>query len=167
MTLRTAKILLVFGVAFFYTFVVFSNVTDFGPGSNFPFVRHVLMMDTLFSGGRHAWRAVNRPALQILFYIAIVGWETLTMILCWLGAVQLTRAVRAPASEFHRAKRVAIAGLTLSLLMWLVAFLTVAGEWFLMWQSSNWNGQQAAFRMFTVVGIVLLFLVQKDTDDQP
>jgi len=33
---------------------------------------------------------------------------------------------------------------------------------FLMWQSKTWNGQEAAFRMFTIVGIVLIFLVQKD-----
>jgi predicted small integral membrane protein len=35
-----------------------------------------------------------------------------------------------------------------------------------MWQSKNWNGQDAAFRMFTVVGIVLLFLVQPDVEEQ-
>ena len=46
--------------------------------------------------------------------------------------------------------------------MWLVAFLTVGGEWFLMWQSKSWNGQEAAFRMFTIVGIVLLLLVQRE-----
>ena len=55
--------------------------------------------------------------------------------------------------------------LTLSLLMWLVAFLSIGGEWFLMWQSKVWNGQEEAFRMFTVVGIVLLIVVQPDTDD--
>ena len=48
--------------------------------------------------------------------------------------------------------------LTLSMLMWLVAFLSVGGEWFLMWQSHTWNGQEAAFRMFAVVGLVLLIL---------
>jgi predicted small integral membrane protein len=42
----------------------------------------------------------------------------------------------------------------------------VGGEWFLMWQSKNWNGQDAAFRMFAVVGIVLLFLVQQDVEEQ-
>jgi predicted small integral membrane protein len=61
---------------------------------------------------------------------------------------------------------VAIIGLTVGLLQWLVAFLSVGGEWFLMWQSKNWNGQDAAFRMFTVVGIVLLFLVQPDVEEQ-
>jgi len=51
----------------------------------------------------------------------------------------------------------------MSLLMWLVAFLSVGGEWFLMWQSKTWNGQEAAFRMFTVVGIVLLVLLQPES----
>ena len=76
------------------------------------------------------------------------------------------RALRGTATAFQGAKKWAIAGLTLSLLMWLVAFLSVGGEWFLMWQSKTWNGQEAAFRMFTVVGIVLLLLVQRDTEDQ-
>jgi predicted small integral membrane protein len=31
----------------------------------------------------------------------------------------------------------------------------------------TWNGQEAAFRMFTVVGIVLLLLVQPETEQQP
>ena len=70
-------------------------------------------------------------------------------------------------SAFHSAKRVAIAALSLSLLMWLMAFLSVGGEWFLMWQSKTWNGQDAAFRMFTVIGIVLLFLAQPDAEGQP
>jgi predicted small integral membrane protein len=53
------------------------------------------------------------------------------------------------------------------MLMWLVAFLSVGAEWFLMWQSHTWNGQEAAFRMFTVVGIVLLILLQPETEAQP
>ena len=57
--------------------------------------------------------------------------------------------------------------LTLSLLMWLLAFLAVGGEWFLMWQSKTWNGQDAAFRMFTVVGIVLVLVALPDSEEQP
>jgi predicted small integral membrane protein len=51
--------------------------------------------------------------------------------------------------------------------MWLVAFLSVGAEWFLMWQSKTWNGQEAAARMFEVVGIVLLYLAIPDAEDQP
>jgi predicted small integral membrane protein len=36
-----------------------------------------------------------------------------------------------------------------------------------MWQSHTWNGQDAAFRMFTVVGLVLLLLIQPETEAQP
>jgi predicted small integral membrane protein len=86
------------------------------------------------------------------------------MILCWWGGIQLARAVKAPAAVFQQAKNMAIAGLTLSLLMWLVAFLTIGAEWFLMWQSKTWNGQEAAFRMFAIVGIVLILLVMKDDE---
>jgi predicted small integral membrane protein len=51
--------------------------------------------------------------------------------------------------------------------MWLVAFLSIGAEWFLMWQSHVWNGQEAAFRTFAVVGIVLLILLQPDAEGQP
>ena len=51
--------------------------------------------------------------------------------------------------------------------MWLVAFLAIGGEWFLMWQSRAWNGQEEAFRNFATVGIVFLILLQPDVDGQP
>lgn len=165
MTLRIAKMLLVFAAAGFYSFVVLNNTTDYD--SNYQFVRHVLMMDSTFAGNRGMWRALNSPAWHTLFYISIIVWEIITMILCWWGGLRLARALRGTAEAFNQAKRVAIAALTCALLMWLVAFLSVGGEWFLMWQSKTWNGQDAAFRMFTVVGVLLLFVAQPDREGQP
>jgi len=165
MMLRASKVLLVFGVAIFYTFVVLNNTTDYN--SNYQFVRHVLMMDSTFPGNNGMWRAINSPGLHTAFYVSIIAWEALTMALCWWGGARMAAARQQSAAEFHRAKGTAIAGLTLSLLMWLVAFLNVGGEWFLMWQSKEWNGQEAAFRMFTVVGIVLVLVAQPESDDQP
>jgi predicted small integral membrane protein len=162
--LRAARIALVFGVAIFYTLVVFNNITDYD--SNYQFVRHVLMMDSTFPGNHGMWRAMNQPALHTLFYISIIAWEFATMALCWWGGVRMLKARRGTAPEFERAKSVAVAALTLSLLMWLVAFLSVGGEWFLMWQSRSSNGQDAAFRMFTVVGIVLLLVAQREGDER-
>jgi predicted small integral membrane protein len=159
--LRVSKIVLVFAVALFYTIVVFNNLTDYD--SNYQFVRHVLMMDGTFPGNHGMWRAFNAPATHRLFYHSIIAWEALTMLLCWWGAARMLYAFNAAALEFERAKSVAIAGLTLSLLMWLVAFVTVGGEWFLMWQSRDWNGQEKAFRVFTVVGIVLLLVAQRES----
>jgi predicted small integral membrane protein len=152
-------------VSLFYALVVFNNTTDYD--SNYQFVRHVMMMDSTFPGNHGMWRAVNTPALHTAFYVAIITWEALTMMLCFIGVAKLTGALRGTAAAFHAAKRVALIGLTVGLLQWFVAFLSVGGEWFLMWQSKSWNGQDAAFRMFTVIGIVLLFLAQSDLEEQP
>ena len=110
------------------------------------------------------WRAINSPVWHTVFYLSIIAWETATMILCWLGGFLMTGALRENSSVFGKSKRVTICALTLSLLMWFVVFLSVGGEWFLMWQSKTWNGQDAAFRMFTVIGVILLFVVQPEPE---
>jgi len=165
MTLRVARILLVAAVAFFNTLVVFNNSTDYG--SNYQFVHHVLLMDTTFPGNHGMWRAIRPPLMQTAFYDGIIGWEVVTMVLTWIGVVQLGRALRKPAAAFNTAKRFSIIALTLGMLLWFVAFISVGGEWFLMWQSKIWNGQDAAFRMFAVIGIVFTLLVLPDTEAQP
>ncbi|HEY0758789.1 MAG TPA: DUF2165 domain-containing protein [Acidisarcina sp.] len=165
MMLRLAKTLLVLAVALFYGFVVFNNTTDYH--SNYMFVHHVLLMDSTFPGNRGLWRAIESPAIHHAFYVSIILWEFVTGALCCWGGVRMMRALRGPADAFNLSKRVAVAALTLSLLMWLVAFLSVGGEWFLMWQSKSWNGQDAAFRMFTVVGIVLLLVALPDVEGAP
>ena len=165
MITRTARLLLLAGIALFYTFVVFNNLTDFD--SNYQFVRHVLSMDSTFPGNRGMWRAIQSPALHLAFYLGIIAWEIVTTILLWSGAVGLLRALRLPAAAFNAAKRIPVIALTLSMLMWLVAFLSVGGEWFLMWQSRIWNGQEDSFRNFVEVALVLIFLTRPETEAQP
>jgi predicted small integral membrane protein len=160
MMLRAVKIALVAAVAFFYTLVVFNNVTDYP--SNYQFVHHVLLMDTTFSGNEGMWRAIHPLFLQTTFYDGIILWESVTMLLTWAGVVQLIRAWNRSPRVFQEAKRIAIAALTLGMLLWFVAFITIGGEWFLMWQSKTWNGQEAAFRMFACIGIVLILLIQPE-----
>jgi predicted small integral membrane protein len=164
MALRTAKILLILAIAFFYSVVVLNNITDYN--SNYLFVRHVLMMDSTLPGNHGMWRALNSPVWHTGAYISIIVWQAVTMLLLWWGGARLVRALRSTAADFNQAKRVAIAALTLALLMWLVGFLTIGGEWFMMWQSKTWNGQDAAFRMFTVIGIVLVLVAQPDAEGQ-
>src|SRR5215469_8784122 len=158
MTLRLAKIALIFGIAIYYTIVVLNNLADHD--SNLQVVRHVLLMDTTFPGNRGMWRALRNPRWHVLFFLAIVVWEVLTGFLCWWGGFRLARAVRGSAASL------AVAALASGLLMWLLAFLAVGGEWFLMWQSTTWNGQAAGFRMFTVPGIVLLIVVHPEPHEQ-
>jgi predicted small integral membrane protein len=162
MILRLSKTLLVGAVAIFYTLLVFNNLTDYG--SNYAFVHHVLLMDSTLPGNHGMWRAIHPLWMHAAFYDTIIAWEAVTMLLTWAGTVALLRAVGKPGTAFQAAKTLAIAGLTLSLLMWLVAFLCIGGEWFLMWQSPAWNGQETAFRMFAVVGLIFLLLATPEAD---
>ena len=161
MAVRVSKAVLVFAIALLYTILVLDNITDYD--SNYQFVRHVLMMDSTFPGNHGMWRAVNSPFVHTVFYIGIIAWESVTMLLCWWGGVRLLKSYRADRAQFAAAQNLAVIALTTSLLMWLVAFLDVGGEWFLMWQSQKWNGQEAAFRMFTIVGMVFLIVVQRES----
>jgi predicted small integral membrane protein len=164
MTLRLAKIALVFTVAFYTSLIALNNLFDYD--SNFQYVRHVLMMDSTFPGNRGMWRALNSPMWHDLFYWTIILWEIGSAALCWWGGIRLTRASVGDADEFQQAKSIAIAGLTVNLLLWAVAFLAVGGEWFLMWQSQTWDGEASAFRMFTIAGIVLLLLAQPEAEKE-
>src|SRR5690606_14459670 len=128
------------------------------------FVHHVLAMDTTFEGNRGQWRALTSPAIHHVAYGIIIAWEAAAGALCLLGAARLWNARHAPSSRFNHAKTTATIALTLGLLLWFVAFVTIGGEWFLMWQSRIWNGQEAAFRMFTVFALILIFLTLKDDE---
>ncbi len=160
MAVRISKSLLILAIAFFYSLVVFNNTTDYN--SNYQFVRHALQMDSTFPGNHGMWRAINQPAIHTLFYISIILWETVTAILCWWSGIAMLRTAHLAPESFYRAKTLGIVALTLGMLMWFIAFLCVGGEWFLMWQSKTWNGQDAAFRMFVVLGIVLLYLAMPE-----
>jgi predicted small integral membrane protein len=89
------------------------------------------------------------------------------MLLTWIGAIQLARVIRKPAAVFNSAKRFSIIAFTVGMLIWFVAFIGIGGEWFLMWQSKLWNGEETAFRIFVVSGIVFLLLALPDTEAQP
>jgi predicted small integral membrane protein len=162
MLIRLSKASLVASSALFLLVVVFNNLTDYG--SNFEFVRHVLSMDTTFPGNRLKWRAISTPALHHAFYWTIIAWEALSGLGIAAGALALWRVRGQSAAVFNAAKQLAVGALTANLVLWFTAFLTVGAEWFVMWQSQVWNGQMAATRMFTCVGLVLLILKTSDTD---
>ena len=162
MAVRLSKCILVLGVAFFCSLVVFNNLTDYD--SNFQFVRHVLQMDSTFPGNRGMWRAINSPGFHHIAYDFVILWEFLTAAIAWWGGIILLRAVKLPATTFNAAKSPAVAALTMGIILWFVGFIAVGGEWYLMWQSKIWNGQEAAFRLIVILGITLLYVTAPDHD---
>ncbi|PPQ31983.1 hypothetical protein CCS01_16155 [Rhodopila globiformis] len=160
---RLCKIALVAAIALFFTLVAFGNITDYG--SNWPFVRHVLSMDTTFPDSKLRWRAITDPALQQAGYLLIITTQVIVAALLWLGCARLLAAVG--TAGFARAKPLAVAGLTAGLLLYMVGFITIGGEWFAMWQSATWNGQRKAFAFIAMIGMVLLVLLLPEENARP
>jgi predicted small integral membrane protein len=159
MHLRICKILLVVAVGLFVSIVVFGNITDYD--HNYDYVRHILAMDTISSNSPLKGRAITSEYLHHSAYILIIATQCAIALLCWAGAWKLLKTRDNP-ELFNRSKTFAFYGLTLGIILWFTGFLTFGGEWFLMWQSRGFNGQQPAFRLVTILSLILIFIAQKD-----
>ena len=162
MTLRLSKIVMLLCLAAFCFLVAFGNLTDYG--SNFAFVQHVLSMDTTFPGNALMYRSITNPTLWTAGYWLIIAGEALTCLLFLLAALELWRGRHASGRDFDKAKKFAVIATTLGFLVWFFGFMVIGGEWFAMWQSSTWNGQDAAFKFYMTMLAVLIYVVQPDRD---
>lgn len=156
MALRLSRIALTASVALLFTLIAFGNISDYG--TNFAFVQHVMSMDTTFRSPGVMWRAMTEPALHHAVYATIIIWQVSTAALLWTGTARLWRARTARPEVWNVARAPAILGLTAGALLYGVGFLVVAGEWFSMWQSREWNGQSAAAIFLSFIGITLIHL---------
>lgn len=162
MIARLSKALLTLALGIFALLVGADNIIDYG--TNFAFVQHVLSMDTTFPGNKLMWRAISSDWVHHAAYAAIIAAEFLTGALCVAGARKLLLLRAAPGRQFHDAKGLATAGLAAGFMLYFFGFLVVGGEWFQMWQSQTWNGQEAAFRFAVSFALVLIFVSIEDDD---
>lgn len=160
LAVRIVKIAMVAATAVFALLVAFNNIVDYG--TNYEFVRHTLSMDTTFPGNALMGRAITSPALWTLGYLAIIAAEAVTgLVLAW-ATLRLVAMLRSPAPTFNAAKSLVAVGAGLGFLLWFGGFMVVGGEWFAMWQSKSWNGQEAAFRFYVSLLAVAIFVNQPD-----
>ena len=158
---RLTKVVMVLSFALCASLVAFGNVTDYNV--NFLLVSQVLTMDTTFPDNQSMWRAIKSPVLHHIAYGMIIGTEIVIALLCWIGGFRLFKAID-KAIAFNHSKKMAITGLTLGFLLWFTGFMTIGGEFFLMWQSEVANAQQAAFRLVVIIAIILIYLIQPDDE---
>jgi predicted small integral membrane protein len=160
LTTRLVKTVMVASTALFALLVAYDNLVDYG--SNYSFVRHVLSMDTTFPDNALKGRAITSPTLWSLAYWLIIAAEALTGLVLAMATVRLATTLRGSAAEFNAAKRYAILGAGLGFLLWFTGFMVVGAEWFTGWQSKAWNGQEAAFRFYVTLLLVVIFVNQHD-----
>ena len=160
LTTRVVKTTMVASTALFALLVAYNNVAYYG--TNFEFVRHTLSMDTTFPGNALIGRAITSPAIWTVGYWLIILTEAAVGLMLAFAAIQLAFNARSRASRFNAVKKFAVVGAGLGFLLWFTGFMVVGGEWFAMWQSKTWNGQEAAFRFYMTLLAVLIFVNQRD-----
>jgi predicted small integral membrane protein len=150
------KTIMVATVGAWAALIAYNNIVDYG--SNWAFVQHVLAMDTVFPDNAVKDRAITNPRVQEMGYWLIIAMEWLIAVLCLWGALQLFLA-RAELRSFAAAKGTAAIGLLLVWLLYYAGFVIIGGEWFTMWQSAIWNGQQKAVMFVTCSALALIVLM--------
>ena len=66
--------------------------------------------------------------------------------------------------DFHAAKNWAVAGIIAGIIIWFLGFEVIGGEWFAMWQSTQWNGLGSAERIVNFLVMALILLHLKETE---
>ncbi|WP_236594653.1 MULTISPECIES: DUF2165 domain-containing protein [Saccharothrix] len=142
--------------ALYMALVAFGNITDYE--TNHAFVQHVFAMDTTFGSPNTSWRAITSPAVVTAAYVLIIIWEAVTALVLLAGLVAWLRR------REEVARRLSSAGWVMQALLFGGGFIAIGGEWFLMWQSKDWNGLSAAFQNFVVaaLGLILLHAGRRD-----
>lgn len=160
MALRISKIAVLFVIAANITLVVWNNLVDYN--SNYVFISHVMSMDTTYPDNALMSRSVSSSFWWNFYYILVIIAEIVMAVVCWIGFVKLIKNRKETPEVFNQSKSFALYGLTLGLVLFGFVFITIAGEWFLMWQSTQWNGVQPALKMFIMSGVALIFISAKD-----
>lgn len=155
--IRLSKMVLTAAMALFFTLTVVNYVSHYSV--NFVFLQQVMSMKAVFLDHQASWRAISMPLLQHGCYWLFILGEVIAAMLCWLSVYNGWFATQSHQHQlaFQAAKALAVSGLSLGMLIWVIAF-SVGNEWFLMWQADIWNGQETAFRLATLIGIVLIFV---------
>ena len=160
MNTRLFKILFGASIGLYMAIVCFNNITDYD--SNFQFVRMVSSMSDVFSKEKTGWRSVNSEVFHHIIYLFIIAWELIIAILTTSGTIKMTRNLKSGTAEFNQSKKLLVTGLSFGVLLWFGMFITIGGEWFLMWQSKNWNGQNTAFSLCICFLLFMIYLNQHD-----
>ncbi len=164
-TKRYVQLITVFGIGLLSLLISLGNITDYW--TNFEFVKHVLMMDTIFPDSTIKYRSITSPILHHIAYIIIILMEAMMSVLLLSSTFSMYKAIHLNEPLFKKAKKNAFIGITIGIALWFIGFEVIGGEWFGMWQSTTWNGLSSANRIVLVFGLCYMMLsleVEKKED---
>jgi predicted small integral membrane protein len=159
--LRITKILLVLTVSLWGFLGAFHNVADWG--GTLGAVGAVTSMTT-FEGGSEHWQATDNPAIVWAGAMFIMASKVVAAVLCLVGALNMFGARRRDSAAFGSAKRLALAGCAVAVIMLFGGFIVIAEGWFELWRSDSMRAPVlgSAFRYAGMIALIGLFVGMRD-----
>ena len=158
MAFRSIPLLILFGTGLMAAIVVLNNVC--APRTNQAFVRHIMTMDTTNQDPGTQWREIRSPVLHRIAFYSILAVEAAVTVLCLVGSYMLLTNLGAGAEAWEAAKLYGYLGFAGALVVWFLIIQVVGAQWFVSWQSKDWNAIRDSTRinLITLAGIILLRL---------
>jgi len=155
---RLIPLLILLGTGVMGAIVVLNNLT--APSANMAFVRHIMTMDTTNMDKGTQWREIKSPVLHRAAYGSILVLEVAVTVLSLIGSYFLAANLGASQAVWDEAKLFGYLGFLAALVVWFLIIQVVGAEWFVSWQSENWNAIRDSTRinLVTLAGIILLRL---------
>lgn len=154
------KVVLIISLGVFALLVGLNNILSVQ--SNYPFVAHVLSMDTIqpwFNGSDALFaRAITNSSIHFSAYILIICVEIL------LGVLYLLSAFFIIKSLFYNNVKLLITGKAIfliatmfGLLLWYLGFCIIGGEYFSMW-ANKFDGLHQSYTFSTFILLATIFI---------
>lgn len=159
--LRIAKTILVATVALWGFVGAFQNVADWD--GTLAAVTLATSMAT-FDGGAASWQATSSPAVIWVGALFIMLSKVAAGVMCTIGALNMWRARGSDAGTFVAAKRSALTGCAIAVVMLFGGFIVIAESWFELWRSDAMRGPvlESAFRYGGMITLIALFVAAKE-----
>ena len=159
--LRITKTLLVVTVALWGLVGAFHNILDWS--GTLGAVGAATSMAT-FDGGAASWQATSSPVVVWIGALFITLSKLAAGAMCAIGAMHMWRARKAGEASFSAAKRIALAGCAVAVIMLFGGFIVIAEGWFELWRSDVMRGPvlESAFRYGGMITLIALFVATRD-----
>ena len=157
--LRTSKILLVVAVVFWGFVGAFFNVLHWD--GTIGAVGAATSMVT-WEGGAESWQATSSVVVIWAGALFITISKVTASLLCAVGAGKMWTARRSSTANFASAKKIALSGCGLAMLMLFGGFIVIGESWFELWRSDAMRGPvlESAFRYGAMITLIALFVGQ-------
>ena len=161
MAIRYLKIILVLFVGLEAWLYVSANIANWDAG--LAAIGYVLGQDGHEYYSVHIFPALTSPVAHAIAFLIILAGEFLVGALSFKGALDLWRTRKGTAEAFNAAKRFAIAGCAMAMVVWFGGFYVIGGALFQMWQTEIGDGSlSGAFAYAVTAGLILLFIDRPD-----